>query len=220
MEFIKLFSTEHIMYILFFTVFYGSLLYLRKFINSRFFEISIASTMGVIKILGYIGRFYINHEPLYALFPIHICNVSFIMAIIFMIKPNIKAFQIIFYMSLGALAAILFPESVVVFPNPFGILFFLEHFFILFMIVYQMIYLGFSPTKKGILYTFICLNILAIVAYNFNKFFNTNYMYINHKPLTPTPLDFFGPWPIYILVVEVLFIFLGFLFYLLFRKRK
>ncbi|NME35664.1 MULTISPECIES: TIGR02206 family membrane protein [Fusobacterium] len=220
MEFIKLFSTEHIMYILFFTIFYSFLLYIRKFINSRFFEISVASTMGIIKILGYIGRYYINHEPLYALFPIHICNVSFFMAVIFMIKPNIKAFQIIFYMSLGALAAILFPESVVVFPNPFGILFFLEHFFILFMIIYQMVYLNFRPTKKGIFHTFIGLNILAVVAYNFNKIFNTNYMYINHKPLTPTPLDLFGPWPIYILVVEVLFIFLGFLFYLLFRKRK
>ncbi|WP_300329930.1 TIGR02206 family membrane protein [Fusobacterium sp.] len=220
MQYITLFSLNHILYILFFIAFFSGILYSKKFFPKRNFEITLALVMAFVKIITYAGRYFINKEPLYALCPIHICNISFILAVIFLIFPNIKAFQLVFYMSLGAIAAILFPEAVVVFPNPFGISFFLEHFFILFMIAYQYIYLGFRPNKKGLFNTFITLNILAVLAYIFNNHFSTNYMFVNHKPITASPLDYFGPWPFYILVVEFIFIGLGYLVYLLFNKKQ
>lgn len=220
MEYISIFSKNHIFYILFFTLFYSGLIYSRKFFPQRKFEITVAVALSFVKIITYMGRYFINHEPLYALCPIHICNVSFILAVIFLIKPSLKGFQLVFYMSLGALAAILFPEAVKVFPDPFGIAFFMEHFFIIFMIFYQMIYLKFKPNLKGLFNTFIALNILAVVAYIFNNHFGTNYMFVNHKPVSASPIDYFGPWPFYILVVEFIFIGLGFICYLIFREKK
>jgi hypothetical integral membrane protein (TIGR02206 family) len=37
-----------------------------------------------------------------------------------------------------------------------------------------------------------------------NVAFGTNFLYLRHKPGAPTLLDWMGPWPVYILVADVL----------------
>ena len=39
-----------------------------------------------------------------------------------------------------------------------------------------------------------------------NYLLNANYFYLMSKPINPSILDFFGPWPVYILVAETLVI--------------
>ena len=220
MNYIQLFSQEHLLYIGFFTFFYWILLYISKLFPQKKIEIFISISILLIKFAGDFILYFINGMPLYTLFPIHVCNVSLILSMIFLVKPNFQGFQLMFYMSLGAIAAILFPEAVLPLPNFLGIVFYSTHFFILFVIIYQMKYLKYRPTLNGLFKTYIALNVLAVIAFIFNNKFSTNYMYINHKPITASPIDYFGPWPFYIIVVQAIFIFLGFLSFLLFKERK
>jgi uncharacterized membrane protein YwaF len=37
-----------------------------------------------------------------------------------------------------------------------------------------------------------------------NQLLDANYFYLIAKPINPSVLDFFGPWPVYILVAEIL----------------
>ena len=173
----------------------------------------------VIKAVELIIRHGVYGETILELLPIHLCNITLILAVIGMIFPSKELFQVIFYWSFGALAAILFPDARVSFPNFVGISFFITHFFIIFVVLYQLIFLGYRPNLKGLVGSFVCINIFAGAVFKINEILGTNYMYINYKPAFQSPLDYFGPWPHYIIIVEIIYLVLGFISYLPFRKK-
>ena len=76
--------------------------------------------------------------------------------------------------------------------------FFITHFFILFSTVYAFVHFRFRPTKSGFIYSFLMLVILAFIMYFINNRLGTNYLYVNHPPVTKSLVDFMGPWPYYI----------------------
>jgi uncharacterized membrane protein YwaF len=48
----------------------------------------------------------------------------------------------------------------------------------------------------------ITLNGYAAAIGAFNAAFKTNYMFLCEKPQAPTLLDWFGPWPVYLIAVD------------------
>ena len=47
-------------------------------------------------------------------------------------------------------------------------------------------------------------NAYATVAAAVDLAFRTNYLYLRAKPTAPTILDWFGPWPAYLVAAEAL----------------
>lgn len=214
-----LFSTEHLLSIGGYTLFYGVLLFISQFFSKKSFRLAASSIIIIVKAAELIIRHGVYGETVLELIPIHLCNVTLILAVISMVFPSKRMFQVIYYWGFGAVAAILFPDSRVAFPNFVGISFFVTHFFILFTVWYQLIYFKFRPSLQGLFQSFIWINIFAGIVFKINQMLGTNYMYINYKPAFQSPLDFFGPWPNYIVVVEIIYIVLGIIGYLPFRKK-
>ncbi|WP_300359645.1 TIGR02206 family membrane protein [Fusobacterium sp.] len=219
MSYFGLFSTEHFLSIGGYILFYLFILFISQFFSKKGFAVVISCAVLIMKIAELVIRNGVYGESIQQLIPIHLCNITLMLCIITMIFPSKSLFQIIYYWSIGAVAAILFPDGRVAFPNFVGISFFATHFFILFTVVYQMISLGYRPTFKGFIGSFVCINIFAGIVYKINEILGTNYMYINYKPTFSSPLDFFGPWPHYIIIVEIIYIVLGLLLYFPFKKR-
>ena len=54
--------------------------------------------------------------------------------------------------------------------------------------------------RGGVLRAWLLANVFAALLIPLNGALGTNYMFVSHKPDTPSLLDVMGPWPWYILV--------------------
>jgi uncharacterized membrane protein YwaF len=63
------------------------------------------------------------------------------------------------------------------------------------------------------------VNAYAAIVGLFDAAFKTNYMYLRGKPSSFSVLDYFGPWPLYLVGGELMANFLFWLLWLPFRGR-
>lgn len=215
-----LFGTEHLMTIGIGIIICLSLIILGSFLHDKVFPRIIALIILVIKITELVFRHDYYRERVIDLLPLHLCNLALILAVLMMFLNSKIIFQPLFFWSLGAVFAIITPEIRDGIKNYATLSFFITHFFILFATLYGLIIFKFKPTKIGAVGSFIFLNIIALILFFVNKKLGTNYLYVNAAPTSSSPVDFFGPWPYYIIIVEIIYIILSSILYYPFRSRR
>lgn len=180
----------------------------------------ISLLVFMVKVGELLYRYYYNGESYINLLPLHLCNLTLILALIVSFTQSTALFQPLYFWGIGALFAIITPELTEGFKDPVSLSFFITHFFILLSMFYTMLFFRFRPTKVGSISSFILLNIILIVVFFVNKKLGTNYLYVNRLPATSTILDVLGEWPYYIFSVEMVYIVLSFVLYYPFRERR
>jgi hypothetical integral membrane protein (TIGR02206 family) len=75
------------------------------------------------------------------------------------------------------------------------------------------------PEPGCVLRGFAFVNLYAAAIGIFNFAFGANYFYLCRKPANPSLLDYFGPWPVYILAGEIFTLAFFYLLWLPFRRR-
>ena len=90
------------------------------------------------------------------------------------------------------------------FPNHQFLAFWAIHLLVVWAAIYLTWGRGFRPTWRD--YRFVvCVTLAwAAITLTFNSIAGSNYGFLNRKPNTPSLLDLFGPWPIYVVVAAVL----------------
>lgn len=219
METFTLFSTEHFWFIGggFLGIF--ALTMLSAFLPKYKFAQFSAIVILLIKIAELSYRHIYVGEPIYSLLPLHMCNLTLIIAILTMLTKSQKLFQLTYYWCLGALFAVITPDIKYSFPHPLTLSFYITHFYLLFAAIYGILFFNFKPTFEGWLNAFIALNIFAFIIFFVNKKLGTNYLYVNRIPDFSSPLDYFGQWPYYIIVVEIIYLILTYGIYYPFRRK-
>lgn len=135
--------------------------------------------------------------------PINFCNLAGLLVPALMWKPRQKVHEVLYYLVLaGTLQAILTPDLEEGFPHFGYFAYWIVHSGLVVYVILVTATLRLVPSAMGMLKTLGWLNLYAFATVLFNLAFGTNYMYMMHKPPTPTLLDVFGPWPWYILVCE------------------
>jgi uncharacterized membrane protein YwaF len=64
--------------------------------------------------------------------------------------------------------------------------------------------MGIRPAQHAWRRAFWTLQALACLAGLANLALGTSFMYLRRKPVGATPFELFGPWPVYLLVLELL----------------
>jgi hypothetical integral membrane protein (TIGR02206 family) len=135
--------------------------------------------------------------------PIHLCTIALWMAVVACFTLAESAVEFSYFVGLpGSAVALLTPDLHAAWNSYDFIRYFFEHGCLLITVI--VLVLGkIAPLRAGA--AFRAHNMwfgYAVFLMLFNWAFGTNYLYLRHKPTNPTPLDYMGPWPVYILVVE------------------
>lgn len=192
-----------------------SLFFLKKF------KINLHKKYGIFLILYFIIDSLIRNSVRELHFaeylPLHICSALFFIAAYGFYYKNTIAHQISFFWTFA------FTIQSLVTPIPGDVVFsieyyryFLTHGLVIFNAFYALLIIDIKVTFKSLIHSFIALQVLMVLATPFNYFFDLNFVFLSEKPPSPTPVDHFGPWPWYILVVDfVSFCVFGILFLLM-----
>jgi hypothetical integral membrane protein (TIGR02206 family) len=117
--------------------------------------------------------------------------------------PRSSAFTYYIGLSL-TLMAVLTPSLGYSFPDPRWWGFWLRHIFVVWAAVYLVWGLGVRPSWRFYRTTVAAVLVWAALVYPLNVAMDTNYGYLVSTPAAATPLDWFGPWPWYLLAAAAL----------------
>lgn len=219
METFKLFSGEHLFIVLGCIFMMVIFLLIANFCEKRRFAKISAIFILILKIAELSYRHIYNGEEIVELLPLHLCNITLIFLIIMMLSGSKTLFQLCYFWSLGAVFAIITPDVKYSFPNFMTLSFFITHFYIIFGVIYAILFYRFRPTLWGYFSAFFTINLICFGVYFLNDYLGTNYLYVNRVPDFSSPLKYFGDWPYYIIVVELLYIILTYLIYFPLKNR-
>ncbi|WP_342542676.1 TIGR02206 family membrane protein [Paenisporosarcina sp. FSL H8-0542] len=183
----------------------------------RLFALSLLG----MDIAFYIWLFQTGRWNLSSSLPLELCSISLVLTIVLLWTGNKHVYDFVFYAGIGgALQAIATPVLDLSFPHFRYFHFFFTHAGIVLVALYFTWVKGCRPTFKGILKTMLALNVLLPLVFVINVLVNGNYMFLRTKPVNGSLLDYLGPYPWYIVSLELVAFFIFVCLWLVFRKRR
>ncbi len=183
-------------------------------------------------LLGYAAVFYIQQGIGHSLsweysLPLELCSLVLIACILCMFWPHPFTAEIAYFWGLGGvLQAIATPDLALGFPSWEFILFFWGHGATVLAIVYLIAGGSFRPSRVSVLRMMLALNLYGLAVGAIDAVMGWNYGFLCRKPSMPSLLDYLGPWPWYLLSLELIALVSFFLLDLpwrlliLFRKKS
>ncbi|HEY1786175.1 MAG TPA: TIGR02206 family membrane protein [Pirellulales bacterium] len=133
--------------------------------------------------------------------PLQICDLAWMVAIYALWTNRRLAFAVVYYWGLTAtVLAMLTPDLKQGFPHFYFLLFYLGHGSVVAAAIYLCWGVGLRPDWRLYRFTALVTIVYAVCIYFVNDLLGTDYFCVNRKPAPGTMLDYFGPYPMYILV--------------------
>ncbi len=166
-------------------------------------------------ILLYLGKFNYRTD-----LPLDICNLMGLLLPFLTWKLNKRLFPYLyFYVMAGTTQAVFNPHLFNGFPNFIFIKFWIVHGGLIIYILYVAVVWEYRILVKDLWRSFLALQVYLLVMFILNRLIGSNYLYVIEIPPTESViLEYFGPWPYYILVGQLIFLFLSFMVYLPYLK--
>lgn len=186
----------------------------------RLIKVISSSIAITCELLFHVWNYINNENFLGNLFYFDLCSITLILSFIFNLTNKQKTdqkqhiFELIYFWSIGAIAALTFP-ALMYGANKFRFYhFFIIHGYIILTMCYGLIIERYTISFKSFLYALKTLIFVAILVAFIDKVFDQNYMYLSHAPETASPLDDFGEGLEYYFNFGILVSGIFFLFYL------
>ncbi len=181
--------------------------------------------LALIPLIGVLLRMFVQHQMGEFTYledlPLFICRlVSFILPILFLTKNKGLFGVLYFWIIAGTTNALITPDIIYALPHMESIFYWVIHAGLVVGILYCVFVYGWKPKRRDIWRAFMWANLYLVSIHVLNLALGSNYSYTMHKPIKGSILDFFGPWPLYLLTGQLLALALFLLFYLPFYFRE
>jgi hypothetical integral membrane protein (TIGR02206 family) len=154
------------------------------------------------------------------LLPLHLCDVAVVLAVFALLTRNHAAAEVLYFWSgAGTSLALLTPDLAQDFPSREYFVFFALHGLVVVAAAMLTFGLRLKPRPGAVWRVFAITNVYAVFVAAVNALLRTNFLYLARKPPGATLLDYFGPWPIYIAVGELVAVALFHLLDLPFKRE-
>lgn len=143
--------------------------------------------------------------------PFQLCSISLYLCVWMLVTRQKWVFEVVYFLGVGgALQALLTPELFYDFPHFRFLHFFIAHISIILAVFYMIWVEKLQVNFKSVWKAFAALNVIALTVFIVNRLTGGNYMFLAKKPTNASLIDFLGPYPWYILTLElvVLIVFL------------
>jgi len=138
--------------------------------------------------------------------PLHLCMLFTWLSVIMLLTRSYRIFEFAYFMGIGgAIQALLTPDiGVYGFPHFRAFQSFISHGGIVLAALSMITLEGYRPTWRSVGLVIVGANLYMVAVGVVNWLLGSNYLFLAHKPYTPSLLDLLGPWPFYIIWMEVL----------------
>lgn len=152
--------------------------------------------------------------------PCHLCDVAAVCGAGALWFKNQRLAELVWFWGLaGTFNGLITPALAESFPSPAFFAFFALHGGVVIAAVYLVVGLGLRPMPGAVLRAFFGGQLYLVMAAAVNLMTGSNYGFLRSKPAQASLLDLLGPWPWYILGLELLALLLFTILYLPFRPR-
>ena len=136
--------------------------------------------------------------------PLQLCDAAIFIAAWALLTLNPLAAEVAYFWGgAGTLLAVITPDLSVGFPAPEFFSYFALHGAVIVAAYLLPFGLGRTPRPGAVWRVLLVTNLYAALVGAIDFACRTNFLYLRAKPAGPTPLDWFGPWPVYLLVAEL-----------------
>lgn len=211
LERVKIGSLEHLLPVLYAIVFSVLLIRYAKFkLHRRRQEIvihTIAIIVSLTVVIFHLNGINSGNYNLSEDLPLYLCSILGIIIPIFTYFRRFWMYEILlFWIIAGTLQGVITPDIPDGFPTFDYFRYWTVHLGLLIIILYATFVFNMRPKLKSVFRSFFALQLYVVVMITINYALNANYFYLNMKPQSASLLDYFGDWPYYIIVVQLIII--------------
>lgn len=221
-----MFSYEHILVVFTIVLSLFALLYYRNAFkqnirNRRTFEKGLAISLLAVEWFYYAWMYGVGKWAVHYSLPLELCSISLYATIILLWTNDRRLYPFVFFAGIGGgFQALFTPDLELGYPHFRFFHFFYVHGGIIFTALYFTWIKGYRPTFRELVQTLLVLNVIAALVYVVNQVVDGNYMFLRMKPSNGSLLDYLGPYPYYLLSLEVCTFVIFTVLWLLFKRTK
>lgn len=174
--------------------------------TGRHSTVGVRTAVAALLVGGLILHFRaLGRTPtLWDALPLHLCDLSIFLALAALARPRDRLVSLLFFWTTtGTLLACVTPALRSGFPSPRYLAYFALHGGVILAAVHLARHLRLTLRPQDAWRAWLLTNLYGGLVLLVDVTFQKNYLYLLRKP-AGTLLDAFGPWPIYVIVVDLL----------------